>query len=177
MTPQEIKKLKVAKVLCQTDFWFFTRYFFKAQYKRKFAQWDHLKQISDVLEKVMSGEITRLIINIAPRYGKCVSLESMILTTKGAKEAKDIQAGDKLYCHKDGKVVIETCLGTEPARKESVIVRMRSGREITCSHDHPLLTTFGYKNAEEIKPGERIKALCSIIDGELEINDDELDFV
>lgn len=70
LSPQDIKKLKVAKVLCQSDFWFFTRYMFKAQYKRKFAQWEHLKQIADVLDKVIKGDITRLIINVAPRYGK-----------------------------------------------------------------------------------------------------------
>lgn len=70
MTPDEIKRLKVAHVKCKGDFIFFVRYFFKAQYKRKWAKWDHLYQIADKLEKVMSGEITRLIINIAPRYGK-----------------------------------------------------------------------------------------------------------
>jgi predicted phage terminase large subunit-like protein len=67
---EEIKILKVAHVLCKDDFLFYTRYFFKQQYRRRWAQWDHLIQIADVLKKVLTGEITRLIINIAPRYGK-----------------------------------------------------------------------------------------------------------
>lgn len=70
LTQEEIKKLKVAHVACKDDFIFFVRYFFKKQYKRKWAKWDHLYRIAEQLEKVISGEVTRLIINIAPRYGK-----------------------------------------------------------------------------------------------------------
>jgi len=70
MTEQEIKELKVAHVACKDDFIFFVRYFFKAQYKRKWAKWDHLYLIAEQLNRVVNGEITRLIINIAPRYGK-----------------------------------------------------------------------------------------------------------
>lgn len=70
MTIDEIKELKVTHVFCLDDFIFFVRYFFKAQFKRKWAPWDHLLQIGDKLVQVLNGEITRLIINIAPRYGK-----------------------------------------------------------------------------------------------------------
>lgn len=70
LTVEEIKELKVAHVYCKDDFIFFVRYFFKKQYKRKWAKWEHLYLIAEQLNKVISGEITRLIINIAPRYGK-----------------------------------------------------------------------------------------------------------
>lgn len=48
----------------------FTRFFFKEKYKRKFAVGKHHERIAEALDKVLKGEITRLIINIAPRYGK-----------------------------------------------------------------------------------------------------------
>lgn len=70
MTSEQIKELKVANVACKDDFTFFTRYFFKAQYKRKWAKWDHLYKIAAALKDVIEGRTTRLIINIAPRYGK-----------------------------------------------------------------------------------------------------------
>lgn len=70
LTVEEIKELKVAHVYCKDDFIFFVRYFFKKQYKRKWAKWEHLYLIAEQLNKVISGEVTRLIINIAPRYGK-----------------------------------------------------------------------------------------------------------
>lgn len=49
---------------------FFTRYFFKQKTGRKFVIGEHHRIISEALDKVLKGEITRLIINIAPRYGK-----------------------------------------------------------------------------------------------------------
>lgn len=67
----EVEKLnKVARFLCQNNLLFHTRYFFKQNHKRKFVLNKHHETICDALEKVLKGEITRLIINIAPRYGK-----------------------------------------------------------------------------------------------------------
>ena len=48
----------------------FTRYFFKERYKRKFVVGKHHVLIAQALDRVLAGESTRLIINIAPRYGK-----------------------------------------------------------------------------------------------------------
>ncbi len=55
---------------CKQQFLFFTKYFFLKRFNRKFVVGEHHTQITEVLEKVYSGEITRLIINIAPRYSK-----------------------------------------------------------------------------------------------------------
>lgn len=65
-----VKVLKVAKVKCLKSLLFFTRYFFVKRYNRKFVVGEHHEIISAALERVFSGEISRLIINIAPRYGK-----------------------------------------------------------------------------------------------------------
>lgn len=65
-----INKLKVAKVKCLQKLSFHTRYFFMAQYKRKFVLGDHHAIVFDALEQVLLGNIKRLIINIAPRYSK-----------------------------------------------------------------------------------------------------------
>lgn len=70
MTADEIKRLKVAKVQCLGSFLYFTRYFFKQRFNRKFVVGEHHEIISATLDKVFKGEIKRLIINIAPRYGK-----------------------------------------------------------------------------------------------------------
>lgn len=64
------KELKIAKYKCLTGTLFFTRYFFKKRFNRKFVVGKHHDIISNALDKVISGEIKNLIINIAPRYGK-----------------------------------------------------------------------------------------------------------
>lgn len=48
----------------------FTRYFFKQRFNRKFVVNSHHLKICEALDKVISGEIKKLIINIAPRYSK-----------------------------------------------------------------------------------------------------------
>ncbi|MGV6945024.1 phage terminase large subunit [Sphingobacterium kyonggiense] len=48
----------------------FTQYFFQKQYGRSFVVGDHHTRIAAALDDVLMGKITRLIINIAPRYGK-----------------------------------------------------------------------------------------------------------
>ena len=48
----------------------FTRYFFKERYQRRFVVGQHHIKIANALDRVLRGECTRLIINIAPRYGK-----------------------------------------------------------------------------------------------------------
>lgn len=66
----EIKKLKVAKFKCNKSSLFFTRYFFKKRFNRKFVVSEHHEIICNALDRVVNGDLTRLIINIAPRYGK-----------------------------------------------------------------------------------------------------------
>lgn len=48
----------------------FTRYMFKHKTGMRFIVGDHHRKICEALDKVVRGEIKRLIINIAPRYGK-----------------------------------------------------------------------------------------------------------
>lgn len=55
---------------CKEDILFFTRYFFVQRFGRKFVVGEHHIKICEALMKVINGDITRLIINIAPRYGK-----------------------------------------------------------------------------------------------------------
>ena len=66
-TPDE---LAIIKHRATQSSLFFTRYFFKEKHNRKLVVNSHHEIICDALDKVIKGEITKLIINIAPRYGK-----------------------------------------------------------------------------------------------------------
>ena len=65
-----ITEEKVIRYKTSNSFEFFIRYFFKELHGRRFVMNDHHNQMIEILEKVINGEITRLIINIAPRYSK-----------------------------------------------------------------------------------------------------------
>ncbi len=70
MTPEREKELKVIYVKCKGSFLFFVRYMFREIRGKKYVVAEHHLRIAETLERVVRGEITRLIINIAPRYGK-----------------------------------------------------------------------------------------------------------
>lgn len=66
----DIKRLKVAKYKCLDSLLFSTRYFFKQRNHRKFIVGNHHIRMADALERVLTGECKRLIINLPPRYSK-----------------------------------------------------------------------------------------------------------
>lgn len=69
----------VTKTKCLKSLLFHTRYFFKHQYNRKFVIGEHHDIIANALERVLTGDLKRLIINIAPRYGKTeIAVKSFI---------------------------------------------------------------------------------------------------
>ena len=70
MKSSDVRDIDILKTWCLSNTLNFTRYFFKLNYQRKFVIGDHHKQIASVLDRVLSGELKKVIINIAPRYGK-----------------------------------------------------------------------------------------------------------
>lgn len=65
MTKEDVLRAKLI-----SDTLFFTRYFFKVRFKRKFVVNKHHEIICNALNDVLCGKIKRLAISIAPRYGK-----------------------------------------------------------------------------------------------------------
>ena len=58
------------KLECELDPEYFARYFFKQMNGAKMLIGPHHRVIFNTLERVISGEITRLIINISPGFSK-----------------------------------------------------------------------------------------------------------
>ena len=137
----------------------FTQGFFQYMNGAPYIVGEHHVKICQYLDKVVKGEIQKLIINIAPRFGKCISPDMLVYTKEGLVCAKNIKAGDFLYSYKDGKKVEARCKATGVAYKQSVVITMRSGRKFTCSYDHPMLTPFGYIEASDLEEGDGVFAV------------------
>ena len=58
------------KLECELDYLYFVRYFFKHRFNSRMIISDHHKLMAETLMKVVTGEITRLIINVPPGYSK-----------------------------------------------------------------------------------------------------------
>lgn len=61
-----------------SDTLFATRYFFYAENARRFNVGEHHKRIAAALDRVFSGQCTRLIINCPPRYSKTEMLKAFV---------------------------------------------------------------------------------------------------
>ena len=173
--PGTVNPVEMLRLEALTSFEKYTKLMFKAQYKRSFIVAEHHKKIFEALQDVVDGKITRLIINIAPRYGKCVSKDTLItLATGERKKIADILPGDKVLSFKDGRAVVNSVIATEPAYKDCYEITMRSGRSVVCSIDHPWRTPFGYVKSNRLKIGDRIFALKKELDGVETLSDAEI---
>ncbi|MEJ7740441.1 MAG: hypothetical protein WKF97_23730 [Chitinophagaceae bacterium] len=69
----------MAKYHCLNSLLFFTRYFFKIRLNKRFVVGEHHQIISNTLEKVIRGQLLRVIFHVAPRYGKTeLAVKSLI---------------------------------------------------------------------------------------------------
>lgn len=67
---EQVNALELLRLEMLTSFEKYTKAMFKAQYKRSFIIAEHHRMIFQALQDVVDGKCSRLIINIAPRYGK-----------------------------------------------------------------------------------------------------------
>jgi predicted phage terminase large subunit-like protein len=65
-----IRDIDVIKTWCLLSTLNFTRYFFKVKNKKRFIVGGHHRLVCNALDRVLRGEIVKLMINIAPRYTK-----------------------------------------------------------------------------------------------------------
>lgn len=70
------------KIECEEDGLYFNRYFFKDRFGSKMIIGRHHKIMQETLDRVISGEISRLIINVPPGYTK-TEMSSINLIARG----------------------------------------------------------------------------------------------
>lgn len=79
----------------------------------------HLALLNRKLVEVAAGRLTRLLVSLPPRHGKCLKLDTLILKTDGTyKEIKDIEIGDSVFSFNKG-----CCI------KDRVIDKVYSGKK------------------------------------------------
>lgn len=138
----------------------------------------HHQMIARYLEAIEKREIKRLLITMPPRHGKCQIPEIITLLADGSRKTlRDLEIGDEVAACNDGKLTSQTVVAKEPAFKATIKITTRTGRSITVSHDHPMLTFDGYKPAEDMTLEDNLVAIHKEIDHNFEIPDTELDFI
>ena len=98
-------------------------------------------------------------------YSLCVPSKQVVNVVGGAKPARKVRCGDRLWTLDQG-VLKETRVMSIMARKTREVVELTTtGGSIRLTPEHPVMTDEGWKEAQELQPGTRIewinpKSLC-----------------
>ncbi len=150
----------------QTDFKYFLKYFWD-QYSADELRWNwHLDIICDELqqiaERVAAGLPKKydLIINIPPGSTKPLWEETPVLMANGKyKPLKDIKPGAWVI-NKYGRPTKVTKVH-EQGKLPTYSIKTFGGRELKAAGDHPILTTRGWVNTEDIKENDYLALMHS----------------
>lgn len=114
----------------------FTRYFFKKNGDRKFIVGDHHQRVCAALDGVLRGEIKKLIINIAPRYGKTeLAVKNFIAMGMAINPAsRFIHLSYSSALAQDNSVAVKDIVNSE-AYKELFPTRIKYGSDTKCRWD------------------------------------------
>jgi len=80
----------------------FVKYCWDASESDSYIDTAHWRKLGQIFDAMLRGELNRVIINMAPRVGKALSLDTEILTPSGFKTMADIDVGDQVF-GADGK--------------------------------------------------------------------------
>lgn len=87
----------------------------------------------------------------------CAVVEGTKITTdKGAKPVEDIRLGDMVLTHKGSYEPVTQKMRKLNKNGRIVAINVDSGRVIRVTHDHPVLTSAGWKFAGALKTGDAL---------------------
>ena len=118
----------------------------------------HIDLICEWLEAVYAREVTRLIINIPPRYMKPLDDSTLVLRGDGRRvPLREIQVDDEVVTHLGRpRRVLEVA---EQGQLGILLITTESGRMVRTAHDHPFLTPAGWVKAADLRVGDALGAV------------------
>lgn len=103
---------------------------------------------------------TNIMINMPPRSGKCLEGDTLITLSDGTdKRIKDISVGEKVITFdKDNyKFSTSSVINVfDNGERETLRIKLYSGREIVCTPNHRFLTINGWVEARDLKEYDKL---------------------
>jgi intein/homing endonuclease len=120
----------------------------------------HTSQL-DMAWEVYSFAVTRVLWVMSRGGGKCLPGSALVYDAKSGREVpiEDLCDGQPLRVaamDEHGKIVAADAYGEPNIVKPCVTLKMRGGRSITLSDDHPVLAAGGWRHAGDVQAGERL---------------------
>lgn len=88
---------------------------------------------------------------------KCLAGETLVQTKRGQKPIREVRAGDEVQAFTGASYEWrEVAQVWESGVRATVTVALSSGRRITCTPDHKILTHNGWVEAQALREGDRL---------------------
>lgn len=132
----------------------FARYFFPEREGMDFIEGPHHRVIGETLDRVLRGEISRLIVNVPPGYTKAIDCDTPMWTPCGWVAARDVGVGQYLM-GSDGKwtrVIGIAPQGVKPAYR----VSFNDGTSLIACGDHRWSVMQRYGGPSRIKTTDQL---------------------
>src|SRR5262249_3236217 len=122
---------------------------------------DQLVFMQQQLARVSSGDITKLMLFVPPRHGKCLAAGTPVLLADGREiPIEHVQPGDQVITLDSERNT--TCRRVvnifDNGEKPVLRITLQSGRVVDCTENHPLLTIHGWTEAGALQIGDSIGA-------------------
>ena len=123
----------------------------------------YLQDPDEVLAKTFKEPYNQMVISKdIEMYSTCIVGSSFIETPKGRVPINKLKSGEWIYCYdgREQEYALQRCLSPRITKKEADLVRVYTDKDtLVCTPDHRLLTVGGWRQAQELRPGEQIVAL------------------
>jgi phage terminase large subunit-like protein len=129
---QAMAKIASARLREKAGHWGTFREFVE-HVKPDFVWYKHCIVLAEVLDRVVSGELKRVLVFEAPRHGKQIYDRTPVFTPSGWKTHGDLKVGDYVY-HPSGKPI--KVLFISEKTPSNMCVEFTNGEKIYCHENH-----------------------------------------
>src|SRR5713226_409883 len=119
----------------------------------------YTQNVADILNGALFSENydEMVVVKDIDFYSMCVPSKQIVNAVGGAKPARSIKAGDRLWTLDRGRLK-ETTVTLATSHKTRRIVEVRTeGGSIRLTPDHPVMTRDGWSEADDLRPGTEIE--------------------
>ena len=115
--------------------------------------------VRDVLNEALFTEEydEMVVVKDIDLYSLCVPSKQIVNAVGGAKPARSVQVGDRLWTLEQGHLKETTVVVVSSHKTRDVVeIATESGR-FRVTADHPVMTEEGWREAQDLKPGTRVE--------------------
>jgi len=117
------------------------------------------QNVHDVLNEALFTEEydEMVVVKDIDFYSLCVPSKQIVNAVGGAKPARSVQVGDRLWTLEQGRLKETTVVAVSSHKTRDVVeVATESGR-FRVTADHPVMTEEGWREAQDLKPRTRVE--------------------